>query len=165
VVGKLVHLALEHWIFPGEEGMHFDAWAASQARGWGLTDEATVSDAVRRAGGMLTRFRGAPLHGEMMAAERRLHEVPYSSVSDDGSVENGAIDALFRSDGGWVLVEFKTDRVEGRAGLERTLEREDYVPQVARYVVAAEGLLGERPRPLLCFLNYGGGVRLVEDRW
>jgi ATP-dependent helicase/nuclease subunit A len=165
VVGKLVHLALEHWVFPGDEGTDFHAWAASQARGWGLTDEAAVQDAVRRAGDMLTRFQASPLHADMIAAERRLHEVPYSRLSEDGTLESGAIDALYRSDGRWVLVEFKTDRVAGRAHLERTLEREDHVQQVARYVEAAEHLLGERPRPVLCFLEYAEGVRLVEDRW
>ncbi|MGD2178243.1 MAG: UvrD-helicase domain-containing protein, partial [Anaerolineae bacterium] len=160
VVGKLVHLALEHWYLPGDEGMDFHVWAAAQVRGWGLTDEAAVRDAARRAARMLTRFRASPLHAEMTAAERRLHEVPYSSPSDDGTVEIGAIDALFRSDGRWVVVEFKTDQVEGRADLERTLEKKDYVHQVARYVSAVEQLLGERPRAVLCFLNCAGRVRL-----
>jgi hypothetical protein len=37
--------------------------------------------------------------------------------------------------------------------------------QVARYVAAAERLLSARPSPVLCFLNYAGRVRLMEDRW
>jgi ATP-dependent exoDNAse (exonuclease V) beta subunit len=114
---------------------------------------------------MLTRFRASPLHAEMVAAERRLHEVPYSRLTADGILESGSIDTLYYLDGHWVLVEFKTDRVKDRDDLERTLEREDYVQQVARYVAAADHLLGERPRPVLCFLNYAGRVRLVEDRW
>jgi ATP-dependent helicase/nuclease subunit A len=165
VVGRLVHLALEHWTFPGDDRLDFYGWAESQARGWGLTDEAAVRDGVRRAARMLTRFQASPLHAEMVAAERRLHEVPYSSPGADATLESGAIDALFRSDGRWALVEFKTDRVAGRADLERILEKEEYVGQVARYLEAAERLLGERPRPVLCFLNYAGRVRLVEDRW
>jgi ATP-dependent exoDNAse (exonuclease V) beta subunit len=91
--------------------------------------------------------------------------VPYSSLVGDGTPESGAIDALYRSDGRWVLVEFKTDRIKDRGELEKTLEKEDYVQQVAHYVAAAERLLGERPRPVLCLLNYAGRVRLVEDRW
>jgi ATP-dependent exoDNAse (exonuclease V) beta subunit len=165
VVGKLVHLALEHWIFPGDEGLDFHDWAASQARGWGLTGEAVVADAVRRAARMLTRFQASALHAEMAAAERRLHEVPYTNLADDGTPESGAIDALYRADGRWVLVEFKTDRVEDPADLECKLDQEDYVQQVARYVAAAEQFLGERPKPVLCFLNYSGRVRLVDDRW
>jgi ATP-dependent helicase/nuclease subunit A len=165
VVGKLVHLALEHWIFPGDEGLDFHTWAASQARGWGLTDEAAVRDAERRAAGVLTRFQESALHAEMAAAERRLHEVPYSRMGDDGTVESGVMDALYRADGHWVLVEFKTDRIRDRAELEKTLEKEEYIQQVGRYVAAAGRLLGERPRPVLCFLNYAGRVRLVEERW
>jgi ATP-dependent exoDNAse (exonuclease V) beta subunit len=101
----------------------------------------------------------------MTAAEHRLHEVPYSCLDEQGQPQSGAIDALFCADGHWVLVEFKTDWVKERADLERILEETDYVQQVARYVAAAEHLLGERPRPVLCFLNYAGRARLVEDRW
>jgi hypothetical protein len=64
-----------------------------------------------------------------------------------------------------VLVEFKTDYVPDAEELENKLATADYVPQVARYLGAAERLLGARPRPVLCLLNYAGAVRLVEDRW
>ena len=114
---------------------------------------------------MLTRFQGSPLYAEMTAAECALREVPYSIQREDRTVESGTIDALFRSGGRWVLVEFKTDRIGGPADLERILMQEDYVQQVALYVAAAKQLLGERPKPVLCFLNCGGRVRLVDDRW
>jgi ATP-dependent exoDNAse (exonuclease V) beta subunit len=165
VVGKLVHVALEHWIFPGEPEPRFEAWAPSQARVCGTTDEAVVRDAVRRAAALLTRFQGSPLHAEMATAHRILREVPYSMMLKDGTVEVGTIDALFQGDDGWLLVEFKTDRIDGPADLESKLDQEDHVAQVARYVGAAEHLLGRRPKPLLCFLNCGGRVRLVDDRW
>ncbi|MFO7743609.1 MAG: UvrD-helicase domain-containing protein [Anaerolineae bacterium] len=165
VVGKMVHRALAQWIFPEDEGIDFHAWAASQARSAGLTEPDVVDDGVRRGARMLTRFRASPLYGKMAAAEQRLHEVPYSKLDDQGRVESGAIDALFRSDKGWVLVEFKTDRVADRAALEAALVEKDYVHQVGRYLDAAQGMLGERPRPVVCFLNYRGHTHLVEDRW
>ena len=62
-------------------------------------------------------------------------------------------------------MEFKTDYVKNQAALDALLAREDYVAQVARYLDAAARLLGTRPRPVLCFLNYAGAVRLVRDRW
>jgi ATP-dependent exoDNAse (exonuclease V) beta subunit len=165
VVGKLVHLALEHWIFPQDRRVDFHAWAGSQARSSGLTERDIVRDAVQRAARILTRFRASPLYAEMTGAERRLHEVPYSGLDNEGEPDSGVIDALFRSEQRWVLVEFKTDRVEDRATLEATLVENDYVRQVAHYLDAAERLLGQRPRPVLCFLNYRGHVHLVEDRW
>jgi len=41
----------------------------------------------------------------------------------------------------------------------------EHVDQVWRYLAAAERLLGQRPRPVLCYLNCGGRVHLVTDRW
>ena len=78
------------------------------------------------------------------------------------------IDALFSNGAerrAWTVVEFKTDRIEDEQALEKKLGQADYVEQVARYLDAGERLLGERPQPVLCLLNYAGTVRLVEDRW
>jgi hypothetical protein len=55
--------------------------------------------------------------------------------------------------------------VRDEAELDALLRESDYVNQVARYVDAAERLLGQRPEPVLCFLNVAGRVRLVADRW
>ncbi|MFP4345845.1 MAG: UvrD-helicase domain-containing protein [Anaerolineales bacterium] len=165
VVGQLVHLALAQWLFPDEGRLDFPAWAAAEARSSGLTDDVEVRDAAGRASRMLTRFRVTDLWEEMANADRRLHEIPYTLLTEDGGVESGVIDALFCRGERWTLVEFKSDHVPGRAALEALLEKEDYVPQVARYLRAVERLLGVQPRPLLCLLNYDGSVRLVDDRW
>jgi hypothetical protein len=63
------------------------------------------------------------------------------------------------------LVEFKTDRIQDPGELEARLESADYVPQVGRYLVAAEAQLGARPRAVLCLLHYMGTAHVVEDRW
>jgi ATP-dependent helicase/nuclease subunit A len=165
VVGRLVHLALAHWLFPDGGAVDFYVWGEAEARSCGLTDQEEVRNAVQRAARMLGRFRRSALYAEMVDAERCLHEVPYSVSDGNGGVASGVIDALFRADGRWTLVEFKTDRVEDSAALEALLAEKDYVPQVARYLAAAEQLLGERPQPVLCFLNVEGHIDRVEDRW
>jgi ATP-dependent exoDNAse (exonuclease V) beta subunit len=168
VVGQIVHGALEGWLFPdpGPPGeSRFYRWAEAEARGCGITDQDEVRNALQRAEEILTRFTGTALYARMQAADARLHEVPYSWIDDQGRLEHGVIDALFREGEAWTLVEFKTDRIRGPDRLEETLAAQDYVPQVARYLAAVEGLLGVRARPVLCLLNYGGTVRLVEDRW
>jgi hypothetical protein len=66
--------------------------------------------------------------------------------------------------GVWGTIGYEGRFGKDRAGLERTLEKKDYVQQVARYVAASERFLGERPRPILCLLNYAGRLRLVENR-
>jgi hypothetical protein len=39
------------------------------------------------------------------------------------------------------------------------LRKEDYLSQARRYVAAVERLLGHKPRPVLCLLNFAGAVR------
>jgi ATP-dependent helicase/nuclease subunit A len=165
VVGKMVHGALARWLFPAAGEDEFRAWTTAEGQSCGLTDEAEIHDAVLRAARMLRRFQATPLYAEMNAAARRLHEVPYSLLREGGIVESGVMDVLYQGPAGWTVVEFKTDDVRGRARLEKLLAEEDYVPQVARYQSAAERLLGVRPRPVLCFLDYGGEVELVEGLW
>lgn len=156
VVGSLVHDALAAWRFPDER---FSAWAEARARSYGITDPRELADAVARSRQLLERFRTHPLFREMDQAERRFHEVPYSIVVD-GQVESGVIDTLYYYEGRWTLVEFKTDEVWGEEELETLLKEEDYLPQIRRYILAVEILLGEKPRAFLCFLNYQGTIHL-----
>lgn len=105
LAGRLVHEALALWRFP-DPG--FDDWVKARARAYGLIDEDQLADAGRRAAELLDRFRAHPLYRELVAAERRLHEVPYSYVVD-GRVESGSIDAVYRHGGRWTVVDFKTE--------------------------------------------------------
>jgi ATP-dependent helicase/nuclease subunit A len=160
VVGKLVHEALESWRFP-KDG--FEAWVEARARQHGIADSAQLKDAGRETRRFLSRFQDHSLYSEMDGADRRLHEVPYSRTVD-GRVENGIIDALYQRDGTWTIVEFKTDELRDEAELNSLLDREDYLEQAERYTAAVEGLVGQRPRSILCLLNYDSQVRLLDPR-
>ncbi|MEJ5199933.1 MAG: 3'-5' exonuclease, partial [Anaerolineae bacterium] len=157
VIGKLVHEALASWRFPDAA---FDRWAEAHARRYGLTDARQLADAIGTSRALLLRFQAHPLHAEMAGAECHRHEVPYSLVAGNGRIENGVIDALYRRDGTWTIVEFKTDHLTGQPALERLLAEEDYLAQAARYTRAVERLLGSRPAVILCLLDYAGGVHL-----
>lgn len=164
VTGLLVHEALAAWRFPGgEPGApvegSFERWVEARARGYGIADAGQLADATRRARRLLLRFRAHPLFQEMDGADRLLHEVPYSLVAE-GRVESGILDALYRRDGTWTVVEFKTDRVRDRAELDRLLAKEDYLAQAGRYAAAVEALLGQKPRCVLCWLDVAGAVSL-----
>ena len=162
VVGSLVHEALAAWRFPDDASLtSFARWAEARARGYGITDDRQLADAARRSQRLLSRFQSHPIYKEMHNAEQRLHEVPYSR-SLDQVVDSGIIDALYLQNGVWTIVEFKTNRVEGQADFERLLAEEDYYAQAGRYVTAAEQLLGQRPRFILCMLNYAGSVYLHQ---
>jgi len=165
VVGSLVHQALAAWRFPAAGSPHqdeaFDRWARAHGRELGIADPHQLTDAASQAARLLLRFHDHPLFVDMDSSERRLHEVPYSLMSD-GRVETGILDALFLREGRWTIVEFKTDEVRDRAALDALLAEEDYIPQATRYVEAAEQLLGQRPRLLLCLLNYAAGVHVLH---
>ncbi|MCJ7551877.1 MAG: hypothetical protein MUQ30_19585, partial [Anaerolineae bacterium] len=181
VVGQIVHMALGAWMFPEGDGgnlaagdiapgqqldraaarRRFNDLAEAEAFSCGLTSEDEVTDAVRRAADMLVRFQKSSLYQEMTAVPRRLHEVPYSILDDAGKLDSGVIDALYRSEEGWVLVEFKTDTIKDQAALDTLMQSTDYAQQVARYRAAAERLLDAPVIPALCFLNFGGGTRVV----
>jgi ATP-dependent helicase/nuclease subunit A len=158
VVGSLVHEALAVWRFP-QDGL--DDWASARARQHGIADPQQLADAARRTRQLLSRFQAHALYQEMDGAERRQHEVPYSRVVE-GRVENGIIDALYERDRTWTVVEFKTDKVSDQEELDRLLDKEKYLAQAQRYVAAVEALLGERPRFILCMLNYAEGVHVSD---
>ena len=167
VVGSLVHEALAAWRFPRDDpstgaGDDFDRWAEARARGYGIADLRQHVDTIRQCRRLLLRFQTHPLYREMQDAERRLHEVPYSLIVE-GQVESGIIDTLYLWEGAWTIVEFKTDRVKNRAGYMDLLGDKDYLTQMQRYVAATERLLGQRPRAILCMLNYAGAVYLETD--
>lgn len=165
VVGELVHQALREWRFPGDHPDEFYSWVAGEADVLGLADEVRVTDAVRRAARILTRFQATALYDAMVSAEQQLSEVPYSVLDREGRLDAGVIDALYYAGGIWHLVEFKTDALRDPDGLASPPYATEHVDQVRRYLVAAERLLGQRPRPVLCYLNCGGRVHLVTDRW
>ncbi len=156
VIGSLVHEALAAWRFPNSG---FERWAGARARGYGITDPRELADAMRQSQRLLLRFQAHSLYREMDAADRLMHEVPYSLVVDR-RIESGIMDALYLREGVWTIVEFKTDEVRNKADFERLLAEEDYLAQAQRYISATERLLGQQPRFILCMLNYIGGVHL-----
>ncbi|MCA9969509.1 MAG: PD-(D/E)XK nuclease family protein, partial [Anaerolineales bacterium] len=157
LVGTLVHAALALWRFPGAG---FDAWVTARAREYGQTDTQQLEHARAATARLLARLRQHPRFGDMARAERRLHEVPYSYVRS-GQVETGYVDLLYRVDGAWRLVDFKTDRVADEAALRRILAQTDYRAQVQGYGTAVRRLLGVEARLELCWLDYGGEVRFT----
>jgi ATP-dependent helicase/nuclease subunit A len=163
VIGKLVHAALAAWRFPGDD--HVCDWLRAQARGYGLYDTAQLDDAVRRAQRLLGNFRRHPLYAEIAGAEVRRHEVPHTLTEDsaDGAPAVGQIDLLFRANGRWTLVDFKTERLRDERAREQALADDGaYRAQIERYLAAVAALLGERPRGLLCLLDDRGACSVVE---
>ena len=158
VVGSLVHTGLRHWRFPDRPGL--EDFLRPFALEAGLTDPEEIRRTIAGVRRLLARFQAHPFYAELARAERH-HEVPYA-VEVNGVSRSGIVDLLYRADGGWTVVEFKTDELGAEVNLEAHIRREKYDEQVGEYVTAMTCLLGERPRALLVFLNVGGQVNVIE---
>lgn len=163
IIGKIVHSALERWKFPTSGEADFINWAEVEFRTEGIYDEKAIKSGYRRARQILERFTATELYQRMDRADILHREVYYSLPGEERSNKSGSIDALFKEDNQWILVEFKTDEI--RTGAEIDWESVDYIQQVGGYLDAAEKFLMQRPIPILCFLDYGGRVKLITDRW
>lgn len=157
VVGSMVHEALARWRFPDAT---FERWAEARCRHYGLADAAQTANAYHETAKLLQRFQAHALYTDMSGADRRLHEVPYSLIAENGHVESGIVDALYRRAGSWTVVEFKTDEIRSEAKLQELLAETGYLAQAGRYATAVERLLGSRPAVVLCFLDYAGEVHV-----
>jgi len=158
VVGEMVHKALQHWRFPDDPLLEKMLRAKAQMEG--LLDERLIQQAIQVAKALLQHLQGHPLFAEIDTAIERHHEVPFIGVSAQGNAQPGFMDCFFRTQEGWILVDFKTDELKNRQAL--LAAQEMYTPQILRYRQAVEKWLGIVPKTLLCFLNVERTIEIVE---
>ncbi|PKN87931.1 MAG: hypothetical protein CVU46_02560 [Chloroflexi bacterium HGW-Chloroflexi-8] len=157
-IGKLLHLALQAWRFPKTDlEMQFLNRAALE---YGLTDGESIRKAVDHVNSMLQRLQSHPVFLEIDEAMERYHEVPYAILDEEES-QTGRLDILYRTETGWKIVDFKTDRLE-RLDEISTDKMEQYKTQLKRYVKAVEEQTGEKPEARICFLNIGKKIEMLE---
>jgi len=129
-VGCAVHRAMEV-ILAGEESAVAVLRATLE---WEL-------GAKRRdeVGAMVERLRKSPL---ITGAGRRFAEFPVLFRSpDDGALVEGKIDLLIEGEGGWTIVDYKTDRLDRLRDEEAVREHfEQYRPQLREYAAALKTL-------------------------
>jgi ATP-dependent exoDNAse (exonuclease V) beta subunit len=138
-VGIAFHEAMERtdmgWD-PDIDGLAQEAGARQRLDGAG----------VRALKEMLSQSFAAPLiqraRSARLAGGRVWRELPYvrSPGSQLSGIEEGKIDLLFEEGGGWILVDYKTDRIpSGTPELARFFE-DTYGGQVRAYVSALKSL-------------------------
>ncbi|MBK9375832.1 MAG: UvrD-helicase domain-containing protein [Holophagales bacterium] len=136
-LGSAVHEAMELLLDPERvpPSSAEDAVAATLP----ALDPAGVAEAVS----LVERLLAHPVVARARASRRRFVELPVLFRDDalEGSpLVEGKIDLLFEEDDGWVVVDWKTDRVSTAAA---RAEREAlYTPQLASYARALTAVLG-----------------------
>ena len=148
-VGRLVHAALERWVFPGDPACMATLRAAATQMN---LPAAGREGAIEQTEILLSRLRADARFEELDNAERH-HEVPFRLPK--GSA--GRIDLLYRTREEWRIVDFKTEPVSDDDELE-TLVSGNYGEQIRWYQSAASNLAKEPFQAELCFLDAMDGV-------
>ncbi len=157
-VGRLVHKALELWIFPDDAELRpmLEKMLISQTD---LSEELR-SKALERTVTLLRRFQKSSLYAEIMNADVQMHEVPYSIPMKNFTV-NGIIDLIMRKGQKWLVIDFKTDAIHNQE--EFALLVPKYQKQISHYTQAVNNLLNTAAERVLCFLDYYDEVHLIRD--
>lgn len=110
--------------------------------------------------GLVDAVRRSSLWERARQAELLLVEHPFVSEQDDGRYLEGVIDLAFREAGGWVVVDYKTDRRDGPDAGARNAR---YRAQVERYGQALAALTGEPVVETRLWFLRGGRLRPDEE--
>ncbi len=114
-------------------------------------EERSAADA-----GMIAGFLTHPLGQRMLNAETVLREQPFTLRAEKGALVQGVLDCCFEEDGGWVLIDYKTDRDAG-------MIRERYRDQMRWYMRALRALTGKPVKEAWLFaLQTGEAFEIVE---
>ncbi|MFY0544973.1 UvrD-helicase domain-containing protein [Brevibacillus sp. H7] len=92
---------------------------------------------------IVSRFEKSGLWKRILHASEVYTEVPFS-LKEEGEVDQiltGVIDLVMKEERGWVTVDYKTDRVQDKADIDRLIEH--YKPQVQTYARVWQQLTGE----------------------
>jgi ATP-dependent helicase/nuclease subunit A len=158
VVGKLVHKAIQRWLFPGEEG-YLSLMRAALARE-GIVEMGQQNLVLEDTEILLDRFKEHDIYQELTTADVRRHEIPFSYLTSGKFPDTGIIDMLYKVGEKWHLLDFKTDDIANEIEVEEKILL--YRDQLLRYRQASIKLLGSTPNTKICFLNFMGQVKIVE---
>ena len=109
---------------------------------------------------LIERFCAHPLREEIINADERHHEVPYTRMNE-GRSETGYIDLLYRKGNEWFVVDFKTDAIHSEEQYKELVEK--YSKQLERYASAIKQLLGRDAKLSICFLDNNGRTQAANQ--
>ncbi len=164
VAGTVVHRVFQAWDFartPEEElGRQLELLASYVPV---HADPHQAAQGVARAKNLLQRFAAGPLFGEFCSLGTKLlgREVPVLLEGDATHVAGfytGAMDLLYSENGDVVVVDFKTDTVEGE---ELALRARAYRWQGALYAQAVAKAFGLNRLPRFELWFVGAGQKVV----
>ena len=151
VRGSLVHALLEDLDFARPEVPTADR-VRELAAAWEVE---IAGDEVEDVRGLVAAFASSPLCARLAAARRTRREAPFSfglEPGGGGPLVNGFLDAVaVEPDGGVLIVDYKSDRLEGTEPAD--VVARDYATQQIVYALAALRDGAHRAEVAYCFLE------------
>ncbi|PSQ72736.1 MAG: ATP-dependent DNA helicase [Bacteroidetes bacterium QH_1_64_81] len=121
-------------------------------------------ESIARARRMMRRFLGSPIWDEIQAADPVYTEYPLAHEASDDAVpvvNRGVIDLAYQRGGDWILVDYKSDRIDAAAP-DALPEDHPYAQQIRTYAAGWKAVLGEPVgRAGLWFADAGTHVIIV----
>lgn len=166
-LGEVVHEALRYWRFPSEHD-NIDAILRSYAWQQNITDEGQIQDVVKRAHQMLEKFQTSDIYRAVTITKENnlpyFPELPFIFRTEKRII-HGIIDALFKYQDDWWLVDYKTGTVHG--GIPNLAQHaQRYHLQLGAYASAVrQELGGETPKVFVHYIQYNRTVLIPTDVW
>jgi ATP-dependent helicase/nuclease subunit A len=120
----------------------------------------SIPGSVEKLEAMIRQCLAHPMMERVRKARRLFREVPFS-VSLDGNLVEGKTDLLFEEEGGWVIVDYKTDDVSGEALDQRF---QSYREQGLWYARAVREAAGCEVKEVAFFFVRSGEIRSIRPK-
>lgn len=130
----------------------------------------TVEEAAGINTEAVVSFFGSPIYNRLQASGRVLRELPFTYAYDgndgDHQILQGIADCLFQEEDGWVLLDYKTDRIQSEFTAEQQLSAEmqkRYGIQLNLYKKAIEAITSIHIKEMTLYLFDGGRTVNVRE--
>ena len=90
-----------------------------------------------------------------------MKEVNYVRPLADSAIEEGKIDMLFEEETGWILVDYKTDRIFEKTGEIDEFYSKKYAGQIQNYVEALRNFSVRVQAAYLLLSRSGHAIRVI----
>jgi ATP-dependent exoDNAse (exonuclease V) beta subunit len=107
---------------------------------------------------LLDRARAA-----LQCGKRVLREIPFVRPVSGPAIEEGKIDLLIEETEGWVLVDYKTDRVQSEPAGAVGFFRDKYAGQIREYLAALQDLSVKVHSAYLLLARTGQAISVIRD--
>jgi ATP-dependent helicase/nuclease subunit A len=119
----------------------------------------------------IVHFFGSSIAKRLVESEQVMRELPFTYAYDgadgDYQILQGIADCLFKEPDGWVLLDYKTDRIQGRFDADQAIDTEmhkRYGIQLNLYRTAIEEIVGIDIKEMVLYLFDGSRtVRIREE--